>query len=130
MKKISILPLTILLLAGCSYSKGYDFSYIALDAVLNEVSYDDSIVINNALYHAFDEESNLNELGVMYYSYDDKEYGEMDSYLMFEYDEKEVKYVLTFGDEAEKYFYFATGMDHDSYISLKAKKLNKYLLEK
>ena len=130
MKKISILPLTILLLSGCSYSKGYDFSYIALDNLVNEVSYDESIIINNALYHVYDEKSNLNELVVMYYSYTHEEYGEMDSYLMFEYDEKEVKYILTFGDEAEKYFYFATGMDNDSYISLKAKKLNKYLLEK
>ena len=57
------------------------------------------IIFPSQLYHAFDEESNLNELVVMYYSYTDEEYGEMDSYLMFEYDEKEVKY--TFYDTKE-----------------------------
>jgi preprotein translocase subunit SecF/SecD/SecF fusion protein len=34
------------------------------------------------------------------------------------------------GEEAEMYFYFATGMDIDNYVSLKAQNLNNYLANK
>ena len=99
MKKINLL-LVLLTLTSCNLnsSKGYEFAHSALDSLLNEVTYDESIEVKNALYH--------------------------------EYDEDKVEYSLTLGEEAEMYFYFATGMDLDSYVSLKAQNLNNYIVNK
>lgn len=131
MKKINLL-LVLLTLTSCNLnsSKGYEFAHSALDSLLNEVSYDESIEVKNALYHEYDEDSNLNEVVVMYFTYEHSEYGLMDEYLKYEYDEDKVEYLLTLGEEAEMYFYFATGMDIDSYVSLKAQNLNNYLANK
>lgn len=131
MKKINLL-LVLLTLTSCNLnsSKGYEFAHSALDSLLNEVTYDESIEVKNALYHEYDEDSNLNEVVVMYFTYEHSEYGLMDEYLKYEYDEDKVEYLLTLGEEAEMYFYFATGMDIDSYVSLKAQNLNNYLANK
>ena len=131
MKKINLL-LVLLTLTSCNLnsSKGYEFAHSALDSLLNEVTYDESIEVKNALYHEYDEDSNLNEVVVMYFTYKHSEYGLMDEYLKYEYDEDKVEYSLTLGEEAEMYFYFATGMDLDSYVSLKAQNLNNYLVNK
>ena len=131
MKKINLL-LVLLTLTSCNLnsSKGYEFAHSALDSLLNEVSYDESIEVKNALYHEYDEDSNLNEVVVTYFTYEHSEYGLMDEYLKYEYDEDKVEYSLTLGEEAEMYFYFATGMDIDNYVSLKAQNLNNYLANK
>ena len=131
MKKINLL-LVLLTLTSCNLnsSKGYEFAHSALDSLLNEVTYDESIEVKNALYHEYDEDSNLNEVVVMYFTYEHSEYGLMDEYLKYEYDEDKVEYSLTLGEEAEMYLYFATGMDIDNYVSLKAQNLNNYLVNK
>ena len=63
MKKINLL-LVLLTLTSCNLnsSKGYEFAHSALDSLLNEVTYDESIEVKNALYHEYDEDSNLNEV--------------------------------------------------------------------
>ena len=82
MKKINLL-LVLLTLTSCNLnsSKGYEFAHSALDSLLNEVTYDESIEVKNALYHEYDEDSNLNEVVVMYFTYEHSEYGLMDEYL-------------------------------------------------
>ena len=131
MKKINLL-LVLLTLTSCNLntSKGYEFAHLALDSLLNEVTYDESIEIKNALYHKYDKDSNLDEVVVMYFTYEHSEYGLMDEYLKYEYDEDKVEYSLSLGEEAEMYFYFATGMDNDNYTSLKVQNLNNYLENK
>ena len=131
MKKTSLL-LVLLALTSCNIntSKGYEFAHLALDSLLDEVTYDESIEIKNVLYHNYDKDSNLNELVVMYFTYESNEYGIIDEYLKYEYDEEKIEYSLIMGEEAEMFFYFAIGMDNDNYISLKAKKLNDYLNNK
>ena len=59
MKKINLL-LVLLTLTSCNLnsSKGYEFAHSALDSLLNEVSYDESIEVKNALYHEYDKDSN------------------------------------------------------------------------
>ena len=76
MKKINLL-LVLLTLTSCNLnsSKGYEFAHSALDSLLNEVTYDESIEVKNALYHEYDEDSNLNEVVVMYFTYEHSEYG-------------------------------------------------------
>ena len=63
---------------------------------------------------------------VIYYLYDD-EIKDLDNYLIYSYDANTQEYKLTLGEEAEKYFYFATGMDNDNYVSLNANLLNNYI---
>ena len=100
MKKINLL-LVLLTLTSCNLnsSKGYEFAHSALDSLLNEVTYDESIEVKNALYHEYDEDSNLNEVVVMYFTYEHSEYGLMDEYLKYEYDEDKVEYLLTLGED-------------------------------
>ena len=131
MKIKYVLPLS-LLLVGCSFleGKGYDFAYKAMDEWVNHVEDISTVEIQNALYHPYKEDDKLNELVVFYYYYDEDGFEDLDAYGMYSYDSITQEYNFTSGDEAEKYFYFATGMDNDSYISLKAKKLNKYLENK
>ena len=94
MKKINLL-LILLTLTSCNLntSKGYEFAHLALDSLLDEVSYDESIEVKNALYHKYDKDSNLNEVVVMYFTYEHSEYGLMDEYLKYEYDEENMNYV-------------------------------------
>ena len=51
----------------------------------------------------------------------------LDAYGMYSYDATTLEYKFTSGDVAEKYFYFAVGMDNESYESLDAYLLNKYI---
>ena len=128
MKIKYVLPLS-LLLVGCSFleGKGYDFAYKAMDELVNQVEDISTVEIRNALYHPYDEESELKELVVFYYYYDEDGIEDLDAYGMYSYDATTLEYKFTSGDVAEKYFYFAVGMDNESYESLDAYLLNKYI---
>ncbi len=126
MKNKYLFPLALLLVGCSSFGKDYDLAYKALDELQGKVSYYSTIEIKNALYHPYSEESELNELVVIYFTYD-SDVLDLDNYLMYSYDK--VNYNLILGDEAEKYFYFATGMDNDNYVSLDPIILNGYIGE-
>ena len=118
----------ILLLTGCSLLEGrpYKFAYLAMDELQNHVEIE-TVEIKNALYHPFEEESELSELVVFYFEYDEGGIEDLDNYAMYSYDKETEDYKFTKGDKAEMYFYFATGMDSENYESLDAYLLNKYI---
>lgn len=128
MKIKKIIPL-VFLLTGCNLLEGrsYEFAYMAMEELNNKVDYIETVEIKNALYHSYKKNNELPELVVFYYTYDDNNIENLDAYAMYSFDKETGNYEFSSGDQAEMYFYFATGMDHKNYESLDVYLLNKYI---